>query len=47
MTKYLKQVANDYVKRLGYTMNITNKIITKELIDTVGKRLLDDIITNN
>ncbi|ARF12581.1 hypothetical protein Klosneuvirus_8_5 [Klosneuvirus KNV1] len=47
MTRYLKKVANRYVEDHGQRMNINKEIITKELIDNVGKRLLDDIIEYN
>jgi len=47
MTRYLKKVANRYIEDHGQRMNITKKIITKELIENVGKSLLNDIMEYN
>lgn len=47
MSRYLKKVANRYIEDHGQRMNITKKIITKDLIENVGKSLLDDIVEYN
>jgi|AntRauTorckE6833_2_1112554.scaffolds.fasta_scaffold253112_1 hypothetical protein len=47
MRKYLSKVANYYVNENSERMGINKDIITNQLIEDVGKRLLDDIVDGN